>query len=70
MRRLALRSVLSSMVAEEQLLVLEGLEIAAPRTKEVVALLDTLGVDGKAMIVLPGDGSRRCSGQPGTSHSC
>lgn len=52
MRRLALRSVLSSMVAEEQLLVLEGLEVSTPRTKEVVALLSTLGVEGKAMIVL------------------
>ena len=52
MRRLALRSALSSS-SEQQLLVLEGLEIAAPRTKEMVALLATLGVDGKAMIVLP-----------------
>lgn len=53
MRRLALRSVLSSKVAEEQLLILQGLELAAPRTKEVVSLLSTLGVDGKAMIVIP-----------------
>jgi large subunit ribosomal protein L4 len=53
MRRLALRSALSSIVADQQLLVLENLEFSAPRTKEVVALLATLGVDGKAMIVVP-----------------
>lgn len=53
MRRLALRSVLSSKVAEERLLVLDALEVSSPRTKEMVALLGTLGVDGKAMIVLP-----------------
>ncbi len=53
MRRLALRSVLSSTVSEERLLVLDQLEMAEPRTKEMVALLKGLGVDGKAMIVLP-----------------
>lgn len=53
MRRLALRSVLSSKVAEERLLVLDALEVSSPRTKEMVALLGTLGVAGKAMIVLP-----------------
>ncbi len=53
MRRLALRSVLSSKVAEEQLLVLERLELQAPRTREMAAALRTLGVEGKAMIVLP-----------------
>jgi len=53
MRRLALRSALSSKVKEERLLVLDRLEMAEPRTKEMVALLKTLGVAGKAMIVLP-----------------
>jgi large subunit ribosomal protein L4 len=52
MRRLALRSVLSSKVADDQILVLEQLEMAAPRTKEMAALLSRLGVDGKAMIVM------------------
>ncbi len=52
MRRLALRSVLSSKVAEERLLVLDRLEVAEPRTKEIVGVLKRLGVDGKAMIVL------------------
>lgn len=53
MRRLALRSVLSSKVSEDQLMVLESLQIDQPRTKEMVSLLSTLGVEGKAMIVLP-----------------
>ena len=53
MRRLALRSVLSSKVADEQLVVLDQLVLSAPRTKEMAALLGTLGVVGKAMIVLP-----------------
>lgn len=53
MRRLALRSALSSTVADEKLLVLDRLEMAAPKTKEMAALLKTLGIEGKAMIVLP-----------------
>lgn len=53
MRRLALRSVLSSTVAEDRLLVLDRLEIAAAKTKEMAAALTGLGIDGKAMIVLP-----------------
>ena len=53
MRRLALRSVLSAKVAEERLLVLDRLELEAPRTKEMAAVLRTLGVEGKSMIVLP-----------------
>lgn len=50
-RRLALRSALSSKVKEESLIVLEGLSIEAPKTKEVVKLLDALKVDNKALIV-------------------
>ncbi|MGI5835357.1 MAG: 50S ribosomal protein L4 [Chloroflexota bacterium] len=53
MRRLALRSALSSMVADEKLLVLEQLELTSPKTKEMAVVLKTLGIDGKAMIVLP-----------------
>ncbi len=53
MRRLALRSVLSSTVAEERLLVLDRLEMAEPRTKVMAGVLSTLGLTGKTMIVLP-----------------
>ncbi len=53
MRRLALRSALSAAVADEKLVVLDGFVVAAAKTREVAAALKTLGVAGKAMIVLP-----------------
>ncbi|WP_017473663.1 50S ribosomal protein L4 [Amphibacillus jilinensis] len=50
-RRLALQSALSSKVKEESLVVLEGLAIETPKTKEVVNLLAALNVNEKALIV-------------------
>ncbi|WP_042225483.1 50S ribosomal protein L4 [Oceanobacillus manasiensis] len=50
-RRLALRSALSSKVQEENLVVLESLAMDAPKTKEVVSMLQALNVDTKALIV-------------------
>ncbi|CQR48522.1 50S ribosomal protein L4 [Paraliobacillus sp. PM-2] len=50
-RRLALRSALSSKVKEDSLVVLETLAFDAPKTKEVVNLFNTLNVDAKALIV-------------------
>ncbi|MBM7542851.1 50S ribosomal protein L4 [Amphibacillus cookii] len=50
-RRLALQSALSSKVKEESLVVLEGLAIEKPKTKEVVNLLAALNVNEKALIV-------------------
>ena len=52
MRRLALRSALSVKAADQQVLVLDGLDMALPRTKEMVALLRRLGVDGTVLILL------------------
>lgn len=52
MRRLALRSALSVKAAEERLIVLDDLQMDAPRTKEMVALLGRLAVDGSALILL------------------
>ncbi|MFS0749596.1 50S ribosomal protein L4 [Oceanobacillus sp. 1P07AA] len=51
-RRLALRSALSSKVNEESLVVLENITIDAPKTKEIVNILKGLQVDAKALIVL------------------
>jgi len=51
-RRLALKSALSSKVKEESLFVLDSIAIDAPKTKEVVKMLDALKVDTKALIVL------------------
>jgi large subunit ribosomal protein L4 len=53
MRRAALRSALSSKALENQIVVLDALEIAAPRTKEMVALLGNLGLDDSVLILLP-----------------
>ena len=51
MRRLALRCVLSAKVRDEELIVLEQLKLAQPRTKEIVQILAAVGVDSSALIV-------------------
>lgn len=50
-RRLALKSALSSKVQEENLVVLDGLAFDAPKTKDVVKMLEALSVNEKALIV-------------------
>ncbi|MFP7171501.1 50S ribosomal protein L4 [Terribacillus sp. 7520-G] len=50
-RRLALKSALSSKVQEENIVVLESLAFDAPKTKDVVAMLNALNVDSKVLIV-------------------
>ncbi|MGY0694015.1 50S ribosomal protein L4 [Virgibacillus sp. FSP13] len=50
-RRLALKSALSSKVKEESLVILDSIAIDTPKTKEVVKMLDALNVDTKALIV-------------------
>lgn len=54
MRRLALRSALSSHVASGQVLVVDGLVPAEPRTKEIQATLDALGA-GRAALLVSGE---------------
>ena len=51
MRRLAIRSVLSSRAAEQRLLVVDQLGVSEPSTKAVVGLLKNLGVERSALIV-------------------
>ena len=51
MRRLALRCVLSSKVAEGEMVVVEGLTFEEPRTKEMARILAALGVSSSALIV-------------------
>jgi len=53
-RRLALRSALSAKAAEGKVVVVEPLQLAAPRAKAVVEMLDRLPVAGKTLIVTPG----------------
>ncbi len=50
-KRLAMKSALSAKVLENEIIVLDELTINEIKTKEVVALLKNLGVEGKALIV-------------------
>jgi large subunit ribosomal protein L4 len=50
-RRLAIRSALSSKVLENEIIVLDQLALSAPKTKDFVAILKNLKVDRKALIV-------------------
>ena len=51
MRRLAIRSVLSSRVAEERLKVVSDLGLGVPSTKAVLAMLEATGAGSSALIV-------------------
>lgn len=53
LRRLALKSALSSKVAEDEIIVLDSLQLDEIKTKQVVELLNKLNVSEKALIVLP-----------------
>jgi large subunit ribosomal protein L4 len=54
MRRQALRSALSVKAGESQVVLLDALEMAEPRTREILGLLRNLGIDSSALILLPG----------------
>jgi large subunit ribosomal protein L4 len=54
MRRQALRSVLSVKAGDSQVVLLDALEMAEPRTKEIEILLQNLGIQSSALILLPG----------------
>jgi large subunit ribosomal protein L4 len=50
MRRLALRSVLSSKVAESGLIVIESLSLEAPKTSAIAGILKAVGAGNSALI--------------------
>ena len=52
-RRLAVRSVLSSKVLENNLVVVDSMNFDAIKTKNMVSALNNLKVEGKTLIVLP-----------------
>ena len=52
-RRLAIRSVLSSKVLENNLVVVDAMNFDAIKTKNMVSALNNLKVEGKTLIVLP-----------------
>ncbi len=53
MRRAALCSALSVKATENQIVVLDALEMEAPKTKEMLAVLRSLGLGRRVLILLP-----------------
>ena len=54
MRRQALRSALSVKAAEQQVVLLDDFSMSEPRTKEVLKVLQNLGIESSALVLLPG----------------
>lgn len=54
MRRLAIRSALSGKVADGQLVVIDQLAFDTPRTKDMLRILNNLGIDRSALVVTQG----------------
>ncbi len=54
-RRLALKSALAHKVNDKELLILEKLEFATPKTKEMVSLLNNLGLKEKKVLLVVSD---------------
>lgn len=54
MRRAALRSALSTKAGQQQIVMLDRLELEAPKTREMAAVLDNVGANPRsALILLP-----------------
>ena len=53
MRRIALRSALSVKAQEDQIVVLDQLQMAAPRTRDMASMLEALDVERSALLLLP-----------------
>lgn len=53
MHRAALRSALSVKAQEDQIVVVETLDLEAPKTKLMVSALEALGMDGSVLLLLP-----------------
>jgi large subunit ribosomal protein L4 len=51
-KRIAMKSALSSKVVDNELIVIDELNFAAPKTKQAVAMLNSLKADKKILIVL------------------
>lgn len=52
-RRIAMKSALSSKVIDNDMIVLDSLKLEEFKTKNVINMLKALGVEGKALIVMP-----------------
>jgi len=54
MRRLAIRCVLSAKARDNEMLVLDGLKLDEPKTKDIMKVLAALGVESSALIATGG----------------
>ncbi len=54
-KRAALAAAFASKVQDSRLVVLDKLELSAPKSKEMAGLLKTLGVTETALVLLPGE---------------
>lgn len=52
LRRLAMKSALSSKVQEKEIIVLDELKFEAPKTKEMIKVLENINAEKKALIVM------------------
>ena len=50
-KRLALKSALSAKAAEDEIVVIDGLKVDEIKTKPFAAILNKVGVEGKALVV-------------------
>jgi large subunit ribosomal protein L4 len=53
MRRAALRAALSARAREDRIVVVDALDMEVPQTKAMVSALDSLGISGSALLLLP-----------------
>ena len=53
MRRLALKCVLSAKAGDGELKILDGFNFEEPKTKKMLAALNTLGINSSALVVTP-----------------
>ena len=54
-RRLALKSAFSAKVIENEMIVLDELTMAAPKTKDMLNILNNIKVSGKKVLIVTGD---------------
>ena len=54
MKQLAIRSSISDKVRDEKLMIIDSLDELTPKTKDTIALLSTLGISEKTLIVTDG----------------
>ena len=59
-KRLAIKSILSSKVAEKKLIVLDKLELKEIKTANMVKVLNNVKAEGKTLILLPANNENVC----------